>query len=125
MLFRFLCAALLLAFTSAATAAYPDRPIRLIAPFAPGGNIDITARTVAPGLTEQLCIFDQVSTSAPHVNAGKLRAIAVAATKRSPLLAAVPTMEKAGVRGFEASTLCKSVFICGKKVFDVFYKEPA
>ena len=54
MLFRFLCAALLLAFTSAATAAYPDRPIRLIAPFAPGGNIDITARTVAPGLTEQL-----------------------------------------------------------------------
>lgn len=37
-----------------ACAAYPDRPIRLIAPFAPGGNIDITARTVAPGLTEQL-----------------------------------------------------------------------
>ena len=33
---------------------YPDRPIRLIVPYAPGGNVDITARTVAPGLTEML-----------------------------------------------------------------------
>ena len=249
MLFRLLCAAFALMLSSAAnvaSAAYPDRPIRLIAPFAPGGNIDITARTVAPGLTEQLgqtvvvenrggaggrigtevvakaapdgytillgssgsltvnpafaavpsydpikdfaptslvsivplvmvthpslpvtnakefialakakpgtvmmasagtgsnthltgelfqvitgvklthvpykgsgpalvdlmggqthCIFDQVSTSTPYVNAGKLRAIAVASAKRSPLLASVPTMDESGVRGFEAAT---------------------
>lgn len=50
------------------------------------------------------CIFDQVSTSSPYVIAGKLRAIAVAAAKRSVTLASVPTMEEAGVRGFEAST---------------------
>src|SRR6267143_3664045 len=37
-----------------AMAAYPDRPIRLIVPYAPGGNIDITARTIAPGLGEAL-----------------------------------------------------------------------
>ena len=246
MLFRCLCAALFLAATSVALAAYPDRPIRLIAPFAPGGNIDITARTISPGLTEQLgqtvvvenrggaggrigtevvaksapdgytmllgssgsltvnpafattpsydpikdfaptslvsivplvlvthpslpvtsakefialakakpgtvmmasagtgsnthltgelfqviagvklthvpykgsgpalidlmggqthCIFDQVSTSAPYVTAGKLRAIAITAVKRSPLMASVPTMDEAGVRGFEAAT---------------------
>jgi len=50
------------------------------------------------------CIFDQVSTSTPYVNAGKLRAIAVASAKRSPLLASVPTMDESGVRGFEAAT---------------------
>jgi tripartite-type tricarboxylate transporter receptor subunit TctC len=246
MLLRLFCALLSMTSAGAAFAAYPDRHVRLIAPFAPGGNIDITARTIAPGLTEQLgqsvivenrggaggrigtevaaksapdgytlllgssgsltvnpafsvvpsydpikdfapttlvsivplllvvhpslpvtsakefialakvkpgavmmasagtgsnthltgelfqvitgvklthvpykgsgpalvdlmggqthCIFDQVSTSAAHVSAGKLRAIAVAASKRSPLLAGVLTMEEAGVRGFEAST---------------------
>lgn len=33
---------------------YPTRPIRMIVPFSPGGNVDITARTVAPGLTQIL-----------------------------------------------------------------------
>jgi tripartite-type tricarboxylate transporter receptor subunit TctC len=54
MLFQWLCAVLCCAVTGAALATYPDRPIRLIAPFAPGGNIDITARTISPGMTEQL-----------------------------------------------------------------------
>lgn len=231
---------------NAAQAAYPDKPIRLIAPFAPGGNIDITARTVAPGMSSELgqtvvvenrggaggrigtemvaksapdgytlllgssgsltvnpafasvqaydplrdfaptstvsivplvlvthpslpvktaqefialakakpgsvmmasagtgsnthltgelfqvitgaklthvpykgsgpalvdlmggqthCLFDQVSTSAPLVASGRLRAIAVAANRRSPLLGGVPTMAEAGVRDFEAAT---------------------
>jgi tripartite-type tricarboxylate transporter receptor subunit TctC len=38
----------------AAVSTYPDHPIRLIVPYSPGGNIDITARTVAPGLSEAL-----------------------------------------------------------------------
>ncbi len=33
---------------------FPTRAIRLVVPFPPGGNIDITARTIAPGLGETL-----------------------------------------------------------------------
>ena len=39
---------------SAAAAAWPERPIRVIVPFAPGGNVDLTARTITPGLGDLL-----------------------------------------------------------------------
>ncbi|WP_295551176.1 tripartite tricarboxylate transporter substrate binding protein [uncultured Pseudacidovorax sp.] len=42
------------ALLAAAHAEYPDRPLRLVVPFTPGGNIDATARIVAQGLSEQL-----------------------------------------------------------------------
>lgn len=37
-----------------ARADYPDKPIKLIVPFPPGGNIDATARIIANGLTTRL-----------------------------------------------------------------------
>lgn len=40
--------------TASAWAAYPEKPIRIIVPYAPGGNINVNARIVAPGLTERL-----------------------------------------------------------------------
>jgi tripartite-type tricarboxylate transporter receptor subunit TctC len=45
----------LLAFSAAAAAqSFPARPIRLIIPYPPGGNVDITARMIGPGLGEAL-----------------------------------------------------------------------
>src|SRR5438105_12349775 len=43
-----------LMFSVACAAAYPDRPIRLIVPAAPGGAIDIVGRIVGAKLTEVL-----------------------------------------------------------------------
>jgi tripartite-type tricarboxylate transporter receptor subunit TctC len=39
----------------------------------------------------------------PHVNAGRLRALAVSSLKRLHALPQVPTLDEAGVKGFEAS----------------------
>ena len=49
-------------------------------------------------------MFDQVSTSASHIRAGKLRALAVTSLKRSPLFPDLPTVDESGVRGFEDIT---------------------
>src|SRR6478752_6465590 len=37
-----------------ASAQYPNRPIRLIVPAAPGGGTDITARSFVPALSDNL-----------------------------------------------------------------------
>ncbi len=40
----------------------------------------------------------------PHIEAGRMRALAVAGAKRSPALPEVPTASEAGVKGFDAAT---------------------
>ena len=47
---------------------------------------------------------DNVLTHLPHIKSGKVRVLAVATAKRSPLLPEVPTMSEAGVPGFESAT---------------------
>jgi tripartite-type tricarboxylate transporter receptor subunit TctC len=48
-------AALALGVAASATAQrWPDKPIRMVVPYPPGGNVDTAARIIAPGLQEAL-----------------------------------------------------------------------
>lgn len=59
----------------------------------------------APALTDMLggqiqVMFDNLPASLPHIKAGKLKALAVAGSKRNPQLPEVPTIAEAGVAGY-------------------------
>jgi tripartite-type tricarboxylate transporter receptor subunit TctC len=47
--------------------------------------------------------FDAITTMAPNVRAGKVRALGTSALKRSSVLADVPTISEAGVPGYETT----------------------
>lgn len=49
-------------------------------------------------------MLDQISSSAPQVTAGKVRALGVSTLTRSPLFPAVPTIDEAGLPGYQSMT---------------------
>src|SRR5437868_9463267 len=49
-------------------------------------------------------VFIGVPVPAPHIKAGRLRALAVLAQRRSPILPDVPTAEEAGLANFDVTT---------------------
>lgn len=61
----------------------------------------------APAITDVIggqvdLLFDPVVTIAPHVTAGKVKALAIAAPKRSPALPEVKTLSELGIQGVDA-----------------------
>ncbi len=48
--------------------------------------------------------FDTITPVLPHIKSGKLRALAVTTAKRSSALPNVPTLEEAGLKGFDLGT---------------------
>src|SRR4051812_20159666 len=63
----------------------------------------------APALTDLLgghveMIFSGVPALLPHIQTGRVRAIAIGSLKRFPALPQVPTFDEAGLKGYEATT---------------------
>jgi tripartite-type tricarboxylate transporter receptor subunit TctC len=77
---------------------------------ATGTNIvHVPYKGSAPALADLLggqvqMTFDAIPVVVPQVKAGKLKALAVAAPKRSPLAPDVPTMDESGLPGFAGGT---------------------
>ncbi len=96
---------------SAQTAGYPDRPIRLVVPYAPGGNTDVLARVAAQKLGEaigQPVVIDnrpgantlvgaRAALAAPADGYTLLMANSVGAEKRLEALPDVPTFKEQGL----------------------------
>jgi tripartite-type tricarboxylate transporter receptor subunit TctC len=57
--------------------------------------------------------FDNVLSSAPHVEAGKLRALAVSGSRRAPALPQVPTVAESGLPGFDVQVWQGALFPAG------------
>jgi tripartite-type tricarboxylate transporter receptor subunit TctC len=89
-------------------------------PFKGGGPamIDLVAGHTKVG-------FATTITTAPHIRTGKLRALGVGATKRSPVLPDVPTIAEAGVPGYECANWIGIVAPAGTPaaVIDKLHKE--
>lgn len=49
-----LCMAVIVCCELANAQSFPSRPLRLVVPYAPGGNVDISARIIGPGLSDLL-----------------------------------------------------------------------
>jgi tripartite-type tricarboxylate transporter receptor subunit TctC len=61
----------------------------------------------APALNDLLggqiqLMFDTIPTALPHIKAGRLRALGVTTTRRTPSLPDVPTIAESGVPGYES-----------------------
>ena len=65
----------------AAEAAYPNRPIKIIAPVQPGGGVDLVARTIA----------DRLGARSASRSSSRTRAAAAASSARWPRRAPRPT----------------------------------
>jgi len=53
-MFKRLVLVLALAATAVSAQDFPNRPVRIVVPWPPSGNVDITARTIAPALGDAL-----------------------------------------------------------------------
>jgi len=63
------------------------------------------AQSIVDVLSGQITMmFDQVSTAAPQIRAGRVRVLGVTTKTRSPLFPEVPTLDESGLPGFDDVT---------------------
>jgi tripartite-type tricarboxylate transporter receptor subunit TctC len=69
--------------------------------------VHIPYRGIAPAITDLIggqtqMMFPGLAAALPHIRSGRIRAIAVTGSKRHPQVKDIPTLEEAGLKGFDA-----------------------
>jgi len=69
--------------------------------------VHIPYRGIAPAITDLIggqtqMMFPGLAAALPHIRGGRIRALAVTGKQRHPQLKDVPTLEEAGLKGFDA-----------------------
>ena len=95
-------------FGSPSTGSTPHLAGELFNSLAGVKMVHVPYKGAAQGLTDLIggrlqLSFDNIPPAIPHVRSGKLRALAVTASKRSNLLPELPTVAEAGLPGFDVS----------------------
>src|SRR5438874_11264146 len=85
------------------------RAIELLMRVADVKLLHVPYKGSGPALTDLLgsqvaSMMDQLTASIGHIRQGRIKALAISSLKRSALLPEVPTLDEAGVKGYEAST---------------------
>lgn len=98
-----------LTFGSSGTTGSPHLAGELFLNMADIKMIHVPYKGLAPAITDLLggqidALFADVGLVATHINANKLKGIAVTGAQRSALLPSLPTVAESGLRGYEAGT---------------------
>jgi tripartite-type tricarboxylate transporter receptor subunit TctC len=98
-----------LTFGSSGTTGSPHLAGELFLNMADIKMVHVPYKGLAPAITELLggqidALFADVGLVATHINANKLKGIAVTGAQRSALLPSLPTVSESGLPGYEAGT---------------------
>jgi tripartite-type tricarboxylate transporter receptor subunit TctC len=71
--------------------------------------VHIPYKSSAPSLTDLIAgqievLFNNAISTVPHIKSGKARALAVTSAKRMPALPDLPTIDEAGIKGYDNSS---------------------
>lgn len=95
-----------LLYSSAGNGSPPHLAGELMKSLAGVDIVHVPYKGMAPGLTDLIAgqvslMFPAISAGLPQAKAGKIRALAVTSLKRSPAAPDLPSMDEAGLKGYE------------------------
>ncbi|MBM3528073.1 MAG: tripartite tricarboxylate transporter substrate binding protein [Alphaproteobacteria bacterium] len=95
-------------FANAGSGTYTHVSSALFAMMAGIDIVHVPFKGTGPAMTDVIgghtqVLLNSIVTALPHVRSGRLKALGISDTKRSPLLPDLPTVDEAGVPGYEAT----------------------